>query len=96
MNLSLADIKKIGALARLKLTESEAAKYRSDLGGILRYVDQLAKAPFKKGAIKDVSQAFGHFREDGVEVWAHDERESALGKNIQTSDRQLKVKRILA
>jgi aspartyl/glutamyl-tRNA(Asn/Gln) amidotransferase C subunit len=48
MILSEKDIKHIAILARLELTDREVQQYRTELGGILRYVDQLQNVRFKK------------------------------------------------
>ncbi len=36
------DIKKIATLARLSLSDEEAAQYKEQLGGILSYIDKLS------------------------------------------------------
>ena len=43
MGLSRADIEKVALLARLQLTEDEAATMTAELGQIVGYVDQLAE-----------------------------------------------------
>ncbi|MDZ4288177.1 MAG: Asp-tRNA(Asn)/Glu-tRNA(Gln) amidotransferase subunit GatC [Prosthecobacter sp.] len=36
------DIRKVATLARLSLTDAEAAQYQQQLGGILNYIDKLS------------------------------------------------------
>ena len=43
MSLSRRDIEKVALLARLQLTEAEAATMTAELGQIVGYVDQLAE-----------------------------------------------------
>ena len=42
MPLTLEEVQEIALLARLELSDDEAARLQQDLTGILRYVDQLA------------------------------------------------------
>lgn len=94
MAISSDDIKKIGALARLKLTEAEAAAYRKDFSGILRYVDQLRSVRLPLGKAQGPAAAT-RLRADKVSAWPLDERDGALRQAGKRSDGQLKVKRIL-
>jgi len=41
MSLSLAEIEHIAALARLRLTDDEKARYRQQLSAVLDYVEKL-------------------------------------------------------
>lgn len=42
MSLSLADVKKVAALARLEMSEADLARMAEQLNNILGYVDQLS------------------------------------------------------
>ena len=93
--LSVSDIQKISALARLRLSEAEIRQYRRELDSIVSYIDQLglAKAPARSAATKAATSAL---RSDKAEAWSVEERDAALGQFPDKQGRQLKVRRILA
>ncbi len=81
--ISSDEIKKLGLLSRIKITNSEAQELQKDLGAILDYVGQLKKAPAKEIEVsKTISNVF---REDEP---IKDESEVKKGEHIR-------VKRIL-
>lgn len=43
--MELKDIQKLANLARIEVSDEEADKFKSDLDGILKYVDQIESAP---------------------------------------------------
>ncbi len=97
MGLSEKDIRHIAHLARLELTDAEVRQYRAELGGILRYVDELKNAPV--GRIEPTARIVGsenRLRHDRVEPWDREEREAALHAAPRRRGRQLQVKRILS
>lgn len=94
MALNTEDIKKIAALARLKLSDTEISQYRRDFAGILEYVDQLRGLKFS-AAKKIPSRARTRLRADRVAAWAEDERNNSLDQAPQRQSGQLKTKRIL-
>lgn len=93
MPLTNEEIKKIAALARLKLTPAEIERYRRDFSSILKYVDQLAtvKTPQSKKRTRITTR----LRLDDTNESPLDERELAWQQASQREERQLKVKRIL-
>lgn len=95
MTLSEKEIRHIAHLARLQLTDKEIKQYRTELGGILRYVDQLQTLSLKKKIfgtvnIKNISE-----RLDQVMPWDQEEVEVALRQAPDQKNHQIKVKRIL-
>ncbi|MFZ1322128.1 MAG: Asp-tRNA(Asn)/Glu-tRNA(Gln) amidotransferase subunit GatC, partial [Ignavibacteria bacterium] len=95
MILSEKDIKHIASLARLELTDREVQQYRTELGGILRYVDQLQKVRLKKNISRVEKKLLNVLRSDVVVDWPQTEREQALHQAPDHQGRLLKVKRIL-
>jgi aspartyl-tRNA(Asn)/glutamyl-tRNA(Gln) amidotransferase subunit C len=95
MILSEKDIKHIAILARLELTDREVQQYRTELGGILRYVDQLQNVRFKKNISRVEKKLLNVLRSDVVLEWPEAEREQALHQAPDRQGRLLKVKRIL-
>lgn len=93
MPLTNEEIKKIAALARLKLTPAEIERYRRDFSSILKYVDQLAtvKTPQSKKRTRITTR----LRLDDTNESPLEERELAWQQASQREERQLKVKRIL-
>lgn len=95
MTLSEKDIRHIATLARLKLTDSEVSQYRTELGGILRYVDQLKNISFKSNNLVNKLTISNNLRNDQVDEWLIDEVEIALQQAPDRQATQYKVKRIL-
>lgn len=95
MTLSEKDIKHIASLARLELTDAEVQQYRTELGGILRYVDQLQKVRLKKNILHVEKKLCNNLRSDVVVEWPEDEREQTLDQAPDRQGRLIKVKRIL-
>jgi len=95
MTLSEKEIRHIAQLARLQLTDKEIKQYRTELGGILRYVDQLQTLSLKKRVLSKISRENIHLRHDEVVAWDQSEVDIALQQAPHQKDCQIKVKRIL-
>ncbi|QQS60218.1 Asp-tRNA(Asn)/Glu-tRNA(Gln) amidotransferase subunit GatC [Candidatus Falkowbacteria bacterium] len=95
MTLSEKEIRHIAHLARLQLTDKEIKQYRTELGGILRYVDQLQALSLKKKIFGTVNIKNTSERLDQVMPWDQAEVEVALRQAPDQKNHQIKVKRIL-
>ncbi len=96
MTLSEKDIIHIASLAKLELTEKEVKQYRAELGGIVRYVDQLQTVKLKKISHHTSIINSHTLRVDTIKAWNEEEREAALQQAPNQQGRLVKVKRILA
>ena len=94
MTLSEKEIRHIAHLARLQLTDKEIKQYRTELGGILRYVDQLQKLSLHKNFSSD-RNIETNLRSDQVVAWTETEIDTALQQVPHKKDKQIKVQRIL-
>jgi len=95
MTLSEKDIRHIAKLSRLQLTDTEIKQYRTELGGILRYVDQLQTVSGNKKIINNVKSENISERLDQAISWDQAEVEVALQQAPDQKNHQIKVKRIL-
>ena len=96
MTLSEKEIRHIAKLSRLQLTDEEIKQYRTELGGILRYVDQLQTiSSGNKKIVGNVNTETISERLDEVMPWDDAEIEVALGQAPDQKNHQIKVKRIL-
>lgn len=95
MTFSEKEIRHIAHLARLQLTDKEIKQYRTELGGILRYVDQLQTLSLKKKIFGTVNIKNTSERLDQVIPWDQTEVEVALRQAPDQKNHQIKVKRIL-
>jgi len=96
MHLTKQEVEHIAKLARLELTEEEFEKYGNQLSAVLDYIDQLREVDVT--GVEPTAQITGlenAWREDVIEDWPADERESALNLAPEIEEHQLKVKRIL-
>jgi len=94
--LSRDDVLKLASLSRLKLTEDEIEKFRTELSGILDYVEQLKDV--------DVAGLSPTYQLTGLKSVMRDDEELDYGyktedllKNapVEPKDNQFKVKRVL-
>ena len=93
--LSREDVLKLAMLSRLKLSDDEVEKLRSELSEILNYVEILDKVDtdgleptFQVSGLKNV------YRKDEIKNYGYDTKD--LLKNAPaTQDNQFKVKRVL-
>ncbi len=95
MTLSEKDISHIAGLARLELSDQEIKQYRTELGGILRYVDELQNVIIKKDASVVSKTVENRLRLDEMTSWPEDEKNIALKQANDHKGRLIKVKRIL-
>ncbi|HEU5004613.1 MAG TPA: Asp-tRNA(Asn)/Glu-tRNA(Gln) amidotransferase subunit GatC [Candidatus Saccharimonadales bacterium] len=93
--LTREDVLKLAHLSRLKLSEEEIEKFRSELSGILSYVEQLDEvdvadlAPtYQVTGLKNVT------RKDEVKDYGY-KIETLLSNAPAIQDNQFKVKRVL-
>ena len=96
MKLTKEEIQHIANLARLELTEEELEKYGSQLSDVLSYIDQLKEVDVTD--TEPTAQVTGLenvLREDVIENWNEQEKQSALNEAPELEDGQYKVKRVL-
>ena len=93
--ISIDEVKKLARLARVAITDEEAAKFQSEIEAILEYVDQLSKVDTE--GVEATSQVTGL-----VNVTRIDEaidygttRDSLLANTPDTQDGYVKVRRVL-
>lgn len=93
--LSREDILKLAKLSRLKLTDAEVHQFQSEIGEILKYVEQLSKIDLK--GVEPTYQVTGLkdvMRKD--EVVDYQATPKDLLKNApKTEDNHFKVKRMV-
>jgi aspartyl-tRNA(Asn)/glutamyl-tRNA(Gln) amidotransferase subunit C len=94
MSLSSQDIEKVALLARLRLSDAEAARMTGELAKIVAFVDQLSEVDTK--GIEPMAHAMDMrnvFRED--QLAASLPREEALANAPQHDDRGYLVPAVL-
>lgn len=62
--LSLADVDRIAALARLELTDEERARFATQLSAILAYADQVQQVDTSTVAAADAAPGDSRMRDD--------------------------------
>jgi len=62
--LSLADVDRIAALARLELTDDERARFAAQLSAILAYADQVQQVETSAPAAPDAAPDASRMRDD--------------------------------
>jgi aspartyl-tRNA(Asn)/glutamyl-tRNA(Gln) amidotransferase subunit C len=70
--ISKDEIKHLGWLSRLELTEKEIDKYSRQIDEIIRYFDKLDTIPFGKGELTGPIKTVSELRNDRVEVFGGD------------------------
>ena len=93
--LSRDDVLKLARLSRLKLTDEEIEKFRSELSAILEYVEQLDEVDVK--GLEPTYQVTGLknvMREDEARDYGYDIKE-LLKQAPAVQDKQFKVKRVI-
>jgi aspartyl/glutamyl-tRNA(Asn/Gln) amidotransferase C subunit len=63
--VSVEEVKKLSGLARIRVEESELAKFTSEFDAILTYVSQLEKLDLPQGAKREKPALYNVMREDG-------------------------------
>ncbi len=93
--ITTADIEKLAALSRLKLSEEEKKRFEKEIGSILDYVGELNKATgdLPEGPVMTPSRNV--LREDKVTVSPDSHTEDLLNLAPGREGRLLKVKKIL-
>lgn len=88
-------VKHIAGLARLQLSEEEAAKMAGELGKVLGYIDELNKVD--TDGVEPTAQVSGltnRTRPDTAVSWPAEERQTAL-QQAEIQDGLVKVNKIL-
>ncbi len=91
------DVQKLADLARISLSEKEAESLKIDITGVLKYIDQIKKAPTKDR--KKATSGFGLinvFREDEVVNKGGEYSEVLLKSAPKSADSRIKVKKIIS
>ena len=70
--ISKDEIKHLGWLSRLELTEKEIDKYSRQIDEIMRYFDKLDTIPFGKGELSGSIKTVAELRSDRVKVFEGD------------------------
>lgn len=95
MLLTKADVRKIAALARIRLTEKEEETMAEDLGAILGYVKKLNQV--NTDGVEPIAQATGLenvFRRDNASLPAGELTEKLTGQFPNRKENYLKVKQV--
>jgi len=93
MNIGDEEIKKLGQLARIEVTDAEAAVFQKDLGSILAYIDQIQSV--EVGDVQEESFTKNIMREDEDMTPPGIYTEALLASAPGTEDGFIKVKKIL-
>jgi aspartyl-tRNA(Asn)/glutamyl-tRNA(Gln) amidotransferase subunit C len=93
MSISNDEIKKLGDLARINVSDAEIEQFKQDLDSILAYVDQIQKADV--GDVEEVHMVKNVVREDDNMIPAGTHTEDILNQAPDTKDGFIKVKKIL-
>lgn len=95
MVITKETISHLAELSRLKLSASEAEKYRQELSAILEYIEQLQEVDTAGvEPTAQVSGLVGVGRNDEARDWDREEIMAALGQG-ELENGQVKVKRIM-
>ncbi len=93
MAISKKDVKHIGELAQLKLSEKDLEKFRGELSSILDYIEKLQEVETEK--VEPTYQTIdliNFFHEDDVEKNRELSQEEALASAPQKEEGYIKVK----
>jgi aspartyl-tRNA(Asn)/glutamyl-tRNA(Gln) amidotransferase subunit C len=93
MSISNDEIKKLGDLARIEVSETEIAQFKQNLESILAYVDQIQNVDV--GDVEEVHMVKNVVREDDNMIPAGTYTEDILNEAPDTKDGFIKVKKIL-
>ncbi|MHB8870932.1 MAG: aspartyl-tRNA(Asn)/glutamyl-tRNA (Gln) amidotransferase subunit C [Candidatus Doudnabacteria bacterium Gr01-1014_77] len=94
MILTSEQVRKIAALARIKLTDDEVEKFRKELSVVLDYVSELEKV--NTDGVEEISQVTGLenvLREDTARL--SEFRDAIIASFPESKDGFLKIKSIL-
>lgn len=95
MAITAADVRRIAALARLRLSDEEAALYERQFGRILELVAELSALDTAQTAATASVLAFSNvMRDDAPQPFAEPQR--LLDMAPESEDGYYKVKRVLA
>jgi aspartyl-tRNA(Asn)/glutamyl-tRNA(Gln) amidotransferase subunit C len=93
MSISNDEIKKLGDLARIEVSETEIAQFKQNLESILAYVDQIQNADV--GDVEEVHMVKNVVREDDNMIPTGTYTEDILNEAPDAKDGFIKVKKIL-
>lgn len=91
------EVKKLAALARIKIEGKELEKFTSEFDAILAYVGQLEKLDLPQGdALRDTSALRNVMREDGEPHAAGEYTEKLVAQFPASEHNALSVKQIIS
>ncbi|HMS64734.1 MAG TPA: Asp-tRNA(Asn)/Glu-tRNA(Gln) amidotransferase subunit GatC [Ignavibacteria bacterium] len=94
MAVSITDVDKIAALAKLKFNELEKTKLQADLNKILFYIDVLNELNLDNvEPLENINETENVLRKDSVEVWLTNEE--ALKNAPSKTGKFFKVPKVL-
>lgn len=89
------DIKHLGELSRIALTEAEIAALETEIPAILEYVSMVNSIAADGATTKQVGARYNVFRDDEVTTEPGSNTEALLGEAPNRDGQFLKVKKIL-
>ncbi len=90
------DILHLGRLARIEITDKEAAALQKDITAVLEYVSVINEITAETGVTKKVGAVYNVFREDEVTTKDNEYTDALLAEAPATKGRFLEVKKILS
>ena len=94
--ITKAEIEKLAALSRVKLSETEKENFTSQIDAILGYVDLLKKVPLAQQSDAVIGTTHNVFRDDINPHESGMHTESLLAEAPDRKGNYLKVKQILS
>lgn len=94
--ISVTDIEKLAALARIKIDDSEKQELTKEIDSILTYVDQIKKATVDIDYTPQPGSVHNVFREDVAITTSPEDREGLLREAPQREGDFIAVKKIIA
>ena len=94
--VSIEEVKKLAALARISITDEEAMERAKDLDQILGYVSLIEKAPTAEPTDRYISPLANVFREDGEPHDPQEFREAIMANFPHRNGDYLVVKEVIS
>lgn len=94
--MTIEEIKHLGALSRLSLTDEEALAFSKEIDAILAYVGQVATVAGDGSLIKEPGVTYNVLREDEITVAPGTYTEALLAAAPLTEGPYVSVKKIIA
>ncbi|MEX0917625.1 MAG: Asp-tRNA(Asn)/Glu-tRNA(Gln) amidotransferase subunit GatC [Candidatus Paceibacterota bacterium] len=89
------EIKHLGTLARIRLSDEEVEKFGTEITGILGYVSAVNEIVADSGVTKQVGARYNIFRDDVVTNESGVHAEALLAEMPERQGRHLSVKKII-